>query len=157
MYNTILKFQFSANFSNSSAFTLFWLGIRYELVNSMDLGFKMNWSIVWVIMGRRGVSSERRRSILVGLVFNFVTRFPWQPNKMVAKCKKKIACILLKIEHQLRFQWCFWQFWKPYTMQWLGYFWVSLIIFFMFKKKNEWNSPLFSHYAYIYFYIFLEN
>ena len=41
---------------------VFWLGIWYELVNSMDLGFKMNWSIVWVIMGRRGVSSERRRS-----------------------------------------------------------------------------------------------
>ena len=30
--------------------------ILYELVNSM------NWSIVWVIMRRRGVSSERRRS-----------------------------------------------------------------------------------------------
>ena len=45
-----------------SAFTFFWLGIRYELVNSMDLGFKTNWSIVWVITGRRGVSSERRRS-----------------------------------------------------------------------------------------------
>ena len=30
--------------------------------------------------------------------------------------------------------------------------------FFHVKKKtNEWNSPLFSHYAYIYFYIFLEN
>ena len=56
------NFNFCTNFSNVSAFTLFWLGIRYELVNSMDLGFKMNWSIVWVIMGRRGVSSERRRS-----------------------------------------------------------------------------------------------
>ena len=55
--NKILKF-----FANFSAFILFWLGIRYELVNSMDLGFKMNWSIVWVIMGRQGVSSERRRS-----------------------------------------------------------------------------------------------
>ena len=42
--------------------TFFWLGIRYELVNSMDLGFKTNCSIVWVITGRRGVSSERRRS-----------------------------------------------------------------------------------------------
>ena len=59
VYNKILKFQFFANFS---AFILFWLGIRYELVNSMDLGFKMNWSILWVIMGRRGVSSERRSS-----------------------------------------------------------------------------------------------
>ena len=58
----ILKFQFFARFSNFSAFILFWLGIWYELVNSMDLGFKMNWSIVWVIMGRRGVSSECRRS-----------------------------------------------------------------------------------------------
>ena len=28
----------------------------------MDLGFKMNWSIIRVITGRRGVSSERRRS-----------------------------------------------------------------------------------------------
>ena len=45
-----------------SAFTFFWLGIRYELVNSMDLGFKTNWSIVWVITGRWGVSSERMRS-----------------------------------------------------------------------------------------------
>ena len=54
VYNKILKFKFFAKFSNFSAFTLFWLGIRYELVNSMDLGFKMNWSIVWVIMGRRG-------------------------------------------------------------------------------------------------------
>ena len=62
VYNKILKFHFFANFSNFSAFVLFWLGIRYELVNSMDLGFKMNWSIVWVIMGWRGVSSERRRS-----------------------------------------------------------------------------------------------
>ena len=61
-YNKILKFQIFANFSNFLAFILFWLGIWYELVNSMDLGFKMNWSIVWVIMGRRGVSSERRRS-----------------------------------------------------------------------------------------------
>ena len=51
VYNKILKFEFFTNFSNFSAFTLFWLGIRYELVNSMDLGFKMNWSIVWVIMG----------------------------------------------------------------------------------------------------------
>ena len=65
VYNKILKFKFFANFSNFSAFTLFWLGIRYELVNSMDLGFKMNWSIVWVIMGRRGVSSERRRSCYI--------------------------------------------------------------------------------------------
>ena len=62
VYNKIVKFTFFANSSNFSAFTLFWLGIRYELVNSMDLGFKMNWSIVWVIMGRQGVSSERRRS-----------------------------------------------------------------------------------------------
>ena len=62
VYNKILEFQFFPNFSHFSAFILFWLGIRYELVNSMDLGFKMNWSIVWVIMGRRGVSSERRRS-----------------------------------------------------------------------------------------------
>ena len=62
VYNKILKFKIFANFSNFSAFTLFWLGIRYELVNIMDLGFKMNWSIVWVIMGRRGVSSEHRRS-----------------------------------------------------------------------------------------------
>ena len=62
VYNNILKFQFFANFSNFSAFTLFWLGIQYELVNSMDMGFKMKWSIVWVIMRRRGVSSERRRS-----------------------------------------------------------------------------------------------
>ena len=59
VYNKILKFEFFANFS---AFTLFWLGIRYEPVNSMDLGFKMNWSIVWVIMGWWGVSSEHRRS-----------------------------------------------------------------------------------------------
>ena len=50
----VYKFQFFANFSNFWAFTLFWLGIQYELVNSMDLGFKMNWPIVWVIMGRRG-------------------------------------------------------------------------------------------------------
>ena len=50
VYNKILKFKF---FANLLAFTLFWLGIRYELVISMDLGFKMNWSIVWVIMGRR--------------------------------------------------------------------------------------------------------
>ena len=35
-----------------ASFTFFWLGIRYELVNSMDLGFKMNWSIGWVIKGR---------------------------------------------------------------------------------------------------------
>ena len=28
----------------------------------MDMGFKMNWSMVWVIMGLRGVSSERRLS-----------------------------------------------------------------------------------------------
>ena len=56
------NFNFFANFSHFSAFTLFWLGIRYELVNSMDLELKKNWSVVWVIMGRRGVSSERRRS-----------------------------------------------------------------------------------------------
>ena len=56
VYDKILKFQFFANFSIFSAFTLFWLGIQYELVNSM------NWSIVWVIMRRRGVSSERRHS-----------------------------------------------------------------------------------------------
>ena len=62
VYNKILKFKFFANFSDFLPFTLFWLGIRHELVISMDLGFKMNWSIVWVIMGRRGVSSERRRS-----------------------------------------------------------------------------------------------
>ena len=62
VYNKIPRFQFFANFFNFSVFTLFWLGIWYELVNSMDLGFKMNWSIVWVIMGRRRVSSERRRS-----------------------------------------------------------------------------------------------
>ena len=62
VYIKILKFQFFGNFSNFSAFTLFWLGIRYKLVNSMDMGFKMNWSMVWVIMGRRGVSSERRHS-----------------------------------------------------------------------------------------------
>ena len=62
VYNKILQFQFFANFSNFSAFTLkknlqfclysfhiFWLGIWYE-------------SIVWVIMGRRGVFSEHRRS-----------------------------------------------------------------------------------------------
>ena len=47
-----------------SAFTFFWLRIRYKLVSSMDLGFKTKWSIVWVITGRRGVSSERRRSML---------------------------------------------------------------------------------------------
>ena len=95
----ILKFKFFANFSAftlkkkilqfclhsfhiwhksslaSEAFTLFWLGIWYELVNGLDLGFKTNWSIVWVIMVRRGVSSERRRSscssfYLVFLVFS---------------------------------------------------------------------------------------
>ena len=62
----ILKFQFLANFSNLLAFTLFWIGIRYELVNSMDLGFKMNWSIVWVIMGRRRY--PQNAGILVVLV-----------------------------------------------------------------------------------------
>ena len=31
-------------------------------LSCFDLGFNMNWSVVWVIMGRRGVSSERRRS-----------------------------------------------------------------------------------------------
>ena len=66
VYNKIVKFKFIANFS---AFTLFWLGIWYELVSSVDLGFKMNWSIVWVIMGRRGVSSERA-GVLVVLVVN---------------------------------------------------------------------------------------
>ena len=62
VYNKIINLQLFANFSHFLAFTLFWLRIRYELVNSMDLGFKTNWSIVWVIMGRQGVSSERRRS-----------------------------------------------------------------------------------------------
>ena len=31
-------------------------------LSCFDLGFNMNWSVVWVIMGRRGISSERRRS-----------------------------------------------------------------------------------------------
>ena len=62
VYNKIINLQFFTNFSHFSAFTLFWLGIQYELVSSMDLGFKINWSIVSVIMGQRGVSSERRRS-----------------------------------------------------------------------------------------------
>ena len=31
-------------------------------VSCFDLGSSMNWSIVWIIMRRRGVSSERRRS-----------------------------------------------------------------------------------------------
>ena len=46
----------------------------------MDLGFKMNWSIVWVIMGRRGVSSEHRRSSS-GFVVEFLISFSrilWQ-------------------------------------------------------------------------------
>ena len=54
------------------AFTLFWLGIRYELVNSVDLGFKTNCSIVWVITGRRGVSSERRHSSFCLVIFKFI-------------------------------------------------------------------------------------
>ena len=37
----------------------FWLGIQYELANSMGLG-SMNWSIVGVIMEQPGVSSKRR-------------------------------------------------------------------------------------------------
>ena len=77
VYNKILKFQFFANFS---AFTLFWLGIWYELVNSMDLGFKTNWSIVWIIIGQRGVSSERRRSSCSSLVnyLKLIDIYMWQ-------------------------------------------------------------------------------
>ena len=42
----------------------------------MDLGFKMNWSIVWVIMGRQGVSSECRRSSCSSLLcFNAIVDF----------------------------------------------------------------------------------
>ena len=58
-----------------SAFT-FWLGIRYELVNSMDLGFKTNWSIVWVITGRRGVSSECRHSSSISVLY-FCNKIEW--------------------------------------------------------------------------------
>ena len=38
----------------------------------MDLGFKTNCSIVWVITGRRGVSSERRRSSCSSLYRLFI-------------------------------------------------------------------------------------
>ena len=90
VYNKNLKFQFFANFSNLSAFTLFWLGIRYELVNSLDLGFKTKWSIVWVIMGRRGVSSERWRSSCSSYSLNSIrTRllFIAFPNNLSAEEK----------------------------------------------------------------------
>ena len=92
VYNKILKFQFFAFFS---AFTLFWLGIRCELVNSMDLGFKMNWSIIWVIMGQRGVSSERRRSgfilcpplewIALNVIKSFMLTLPRWPYILIAR------------------------------------------------------------------------
>ena len=36
-----------------------------------DLGSDMNWSIVWVIMGRRGVSSERRRSSCSSCLYEY--------------------------------------------------------------------------------------
>ena len=41
----------------------------------MDLGFKMNWSIVRVITGRRGVSSERRRSSCSSFINNYSGRW----------------------------------------------------------------------------------
>ena len=61
-----MKFKFFAIFS---AFTFFWLGIRYELVNSMDLGFKTNWSIVWFSQGGGGY--PQNTGILVVLVINW--------------------------------------------------------------------------------------
>ena len=70
VYNKILKFKIFTNFSNFFGFHFLWLGIRYELVDSMDLGFKTNWSLVWVITWRRGVSSERRRSSCSSSILN---------------------------------------------------------------------------------------
>ena len=68
-------------------FVLFWLGIwyecsmvwawiQYELFNSMSLGSNMNCSIVWVIMGYQGVSSERRHSSCSSFCCMPNTRFP---------------------------------------------------------------------------------
>ena len=93
VYNKILKFQFFTNFSNFSAFILFWFGIWYELVNSMDLGFKMNWSIVWVIMGRRGVSSERRRSSCSSLIC--VSEFALMINCQAADSRLRLSLMVV--------------------------------------------------------------
>ena len=48
-------------------FILFWLWIQYELVNGIGLGSNMNWSIVRVIMWRRGY--PKKAGFLFDLVF----------------------------------------------------------------------------------------
>ena len=55
----------------------------------MGLGFKMNWSIVWVIMGRRRVSSERRRSSCSS--FNLWLLGQRWPNKEVQTNKLNLT------------------------------------------------------------------
>ena len=45
-----------------SEFKSFGKFFKFVTLSCFDLGSNMNWSIVWVIMGRQGISSERRHS-----------------------------------------------------------------------------------------------